>query len=116
MKIAIPTDDRVKIAIRTGRAAEFAIYQIDNEVIQNISYVKNTHENQDHEDHHSAHSHHHEHSHKELTGQLVGIDIILVNHLGKYFKENLVAAGIPYKIVKGDNIEEIIAQYTRKLN
>ncbi len=115
MKIAIPTDDRVNIAIRTGRAAEFAIYQMDDASIQNVSYITNTHGNHDHHDHHAGHDHDKGHSHKELTEQLRGIDMLLVNHLGKYFKQNLVEAGIPYKIVKGDKIEEILAAYMEQL-
>lgn len=50
MKIAIPTNDRKTIAKRTGRAAEFAIYHIENGEIISIDHQKNTHEHDDNHD------------------------------------------------------------------
>jgi len=91
MKIAIATNDRKTIAKRTGRAAEFSIYHIENGEIISIDHQKNTHEHEDHDRNegnhrqgpggghrhangrgqgggqghgHGEHHHHHDHDHE----------------------------------------------------
>lgn len=113
MKIAIATDDRLHITKRTGRAAEFAIYEIENGKIIQAEYLENNHTHHDHheEEHHTHGSHEHGHSHTEIVDQMKGVDMFLVNHLGPHFKVEVEKAGIPYKIIKGDLIEDILKEY-----
>ena len=112
MKIAIATDDRIHIAKRTGRAAEFALYEIENGEIIRTDYLKNDHSHHEHHHHHDEHeSHEHGHSHTEIVSQMKGVDVFLVNHLGPHFKVEVEKAGIPYKMVKGESIAEILKEY-----
>ncbi len=145
MKIAIATNDRKNIAKRTGRAAEFAIYTIENGEIQSTDYQKNTHTHHDdhdrnegnhrqehggghghghgnshgeHHHHHDNHDHNHEHgehTHDEIITQLKGVDILFVRAIGKYMKKDLQNGNIPYQLVKVDDITEIISNYLKSL-
>ena len=137
MKIAIATNDRKNIAKRTGRAAEFAIYTIENKEIQSIDYQKNTHTHHDDHDrnegnhrqghggggqghHHDEHDHDHdhehgEHTHDEIITQLKGVDMLFVRAIGKYMKKDLQNGNIPYQLVKVDDITEIISNYLKSL-
>jgi predicted Fe-Mo cluster-binding NifX family protein len=128
MIIAIATNDRVTIAKRTGRAAEFAFFTIESEEIINTEYQKNTHEHHDHDrsegnhrqghGHGHGHGHHHdedEHTHDEVVEQLKHVDIFLVRAVGKNMKRDLENGGIPYKLVKGEIITEIISNYLQEL-
>lgn len=120
MKIAIPTNDRINIAVRTGRAKEFAIYEVENNEVKEVQYVLNTHKHDDehHHDHGYGHGHGHghehnhgSHSHREIIDLLKGIDILLICHIGKYFKAEITKADITYKMVKGESLKEIIDTY-----
>jgi predicted Fe-Mo cluster-binding NifX family protein len=128
MKIAIATNDRKTIAKRTGRAAEFAFYQIENGKISTVTYQKNTHEHHDHdrrdghhrqghgEGHGHGHGHGHgegAHSHDEIVPQLKDVDIFLVRAVGQFMKKDLENGKIPYQLVKGENLEEIISNYLK---
>lgn len=131
MILAIPTNDRKTIAKRTGRAAEFAFYTIENEAIKSIAYQKNTHEHHDHDrnegnhrqgghgnGHGHGHNHRHEHTnhtHDEIVTQLKDIDIFLVRAVGKHMKRDLEKGNIPYKLVKGEELSEIISNYLKEV-
>jgi len=112
MIIAIPTNDRKNIAVRTGRAKEFAIYKIENKEVKDVKYLTNTHKH-DHVHHHGdGHGHNHgKHSHRELIELLKGIDIFLVGHIGKYLKNEVIEADIKYKMVKRESLKDIIDTY-----
>lgn len=124
MKIAIPTNNRIEIAKRTGRASEFAFYTIENGEIKSVTYKKNTHSHNDHdrneghhhgehEDHdHGGHNHEHgEHSHDDLLEILTDIDLLLVRAVGKYMRKTLHKGNFEYKLVKIDPISEILKDY-----
>ncbi len=128
MKIAIPTNNRTSISKRTGRAAEFAIYLIENGAVSSVKYEKNEHSHEDHErnegrhregtrdGHNHNHSHKHDyendaHSHDEIISQLGSIDLLLIRAVGKYLKKDLDKGNIPYKLVKKESIKEIIADF-----
>jgi len=126
MKIAIPTNDRQLITKRTGRAAEFAIYTIENGEINSVDYEKNTHSHDDHdrneghhhgenENHnHGGHNHEHgEHNHDELLTILNDIDILFVRAVGKYMRKTLQNGNVNYQLVKIDDISEIIENYLK---
>ncbi|MCF6181289.1 NifB/NifX family molybdenum-iron cluster-binding protein [Lutibacter sp.] len=122
MKIAIPTNDRKSIAKRTGRATEFGIFTIENGEIQSVTYIKNTHSHGDHDKsegkHHNTSEHngsHEEHNHDELLIPLKNIDILLVRAIGKHMRQTLKKGNISYKLVKIDDISEIISDYLEDL-
>jgi len=63
MKIAIATNDRETIARRTGRAKEFAFFEIDeNGNIVDVYYEENQHKHDD------EHEHTHEPNHRKVQG------------------------------------------------
>ena len=126
MKIAIATNDRKTIAKRTGRAAEFAFYTIENGQITQVEYQKNTHEHHDHDRNEGHHrqgghhgqglGHHHgEHSHDEVVQQLQDVTVFLVRAVGKNMKRDLEEGKIPYQLVKGEVLTEIISNYVESL-
>lgn len=135
MKIAIPTNDRKTIAKRTGRAAEFAIYHIKNNEIQEVAFIKNTHSHDDHRSDEGNHkkqggehgkgqgggNHHHnhehgEHNHDELLTLFEKVDILLVRAVGKYMRKTLQKGNVNYQLVKIDDISEILESYLENLS
>ncbi len=108
MKIALATNDRKNIALRTGRAKEFAIYNIEDGKTINVDFKVNTHKHDHHKDENGEE---HEHSHKEIIDLLRGVDILLVRAIGKHFKRDVISAGINYKVIKIENIEEALRSF-----
>ncbi len=108
MKIALATNDRINIALRTGRAREFAIFTIENGEISNVDYKLNTHKHDHDEDEHGEE---HEHSHKEIIDLLQNIDLLLVRAIGKHFKRDVKKANIEFKIIKSENIQEVLESF-----
>ena len=106
MKIAIPTDNRKTLAERTGRAKEFAVYEIENGEIVSVNFAKNTHEHHDHDE-----GQNHDHSHAEIVDALEGVDILLVSIIGKHMKADLESAGINYQRISKTNIDDILSEY-----
>jgi predicted Fe-Mo cluster-binding NifX family protein len=131
MIIAIATNDRETIAKRTGRAEEFAFFTIEDDKIIQTVYQKNTHEHHDHErneGHHRqgqerhgyghgyGHGHNHDnHTHDEVVKQLKEVTIFLVRAVGKNMKRDLDKGNIPYKLVKGEKLSEIISNYLKEV-
>ena len=127
MIIAIATNDRKTIAKRTGRAAEFAFYIIIDNKITDVSYQKNNHEHHDHDrsegnhrqgrgnGHGHGHHHHHEeeHSHDEVVEQLKDVDMFLVRAVGKHMKRDIERGNIPYKLVRGEVLIDIVNEYLK---
>lgn len=123
MKIAIATDDRINIAQHTGRAAEFAIFAIENGTVVNTEYLKNDHTHHDHHHEHGDLKHGHDHNcenhdhhgsnspHANIVKQMKGVDLFLVTHLGPHFRVEVEAAGIEYKSVRYNSIEELLKEY-----
>ena len=134
MIIAVATNDRKTIAKRTGRAAEFAFFKITGNEIIEVTYEKNDHDHHDHdrsEGHHrqgrrgqglghghgQGYHHHHEeeHSHDEVIKQLKDVDMFLVRAVGKHMKHDLEHGNIPFKLVKGENLTDIVNNYIKDL-
>jgi predicted Fe-Mo cluster-binding NifX family protein len=62
MKIAIATNDRKTIAKRTGRAKEFAFFDLDNNGnIINVRFEENQHKHDDEDEHHHNEAYHRGH-------------------------------------------------------
>jgi len=118
MKIAIPTNDRKSIAKRTGRAAEFGVFTIKNEKIESVEYIKNLHAHKDHDKKEGKHldtDSHKEHNHDELLIFLKNVDVLLVRAIGKHMRQTLKNGNVAYKLVRIDNIPEIISNYLEDL-
>ena len=91
MKIAFATDDRKTIAQRTGRAKEFAVYELSTYKVLNINYIENSHIHNDNSGEH-PHDHsgeHHGHSHKDIIDKLGDVDYIYLKHLGVHLKKDI---------------------------
>ena len=105
MKVAFPTDDRKTICKHTGRAKEFAVYELSDDSVINIEYIENEHH------HHEHHHHGHGHSHKEIVEKLKVADYLYVNHVGKYFKANLEEAELKYEITNEEEIISVVKDF-----
>ena len=134
MLIAIATNDRKTIAKRTGRAAEFAFFEVNGNKITGVRYEKNNHKHHDHDrsegnhrqgrrarglGHGYGHKHHQHvgrHSHNEVVEQLKSVDMFLVRAVGKHMRSDLERGNIPFKLVKGENITDIVKDYIKSLN
>lgn len=113
MKFALATNDRKVLAKRTGRAKEFAIYEIVDSKVIDVVYKTNTHtHDHDHDQGHGhGHGHGEHHSHKEIIDLLKDIDLLVVFAIGKNFKKDIEDAQINYKKTRLENIEDIIQEY-----
>ncbi len=134
MLIAIATNDRKTIAKRTGRAAEFAFFEVNGNKITGVRYEKNNHKHHDHDrsegnhrqgrrarglGHGYGHKHHQNvgrHSHNEVVEQLKNVDMFLVRAVGKHMRSDLERGNIPFKRVKGENLTDIVKDYIKSLN
>jgi len=105
IKIAIPTNDRITVAKRTGRCKEFLIVDINGEDVI-LDYVENNHTHEDEEEHEG------EHSHTEIVEILEGIDLLLVINIGKNLKKDVERGKIKYQKTTETNIEKIISKYS----
>ena len=108
MIIAVPTNDKVTLAKRTGRCEEFAIYKVENNNVELVEYRENTHEHHDHD-----HSHGEEdvHSHDEIMEVLTDIDLLVIKMAGKHFKNDLARFSINYETTKELDIKTILESY-----
>ena len=105
MKIAIPTNDRKTSAERSGRAKEFAIFEVENTGIISTKYLENEHEHTHHGEHN--HDNNEAHGHEDLVELLKGINVIVGKKFGPHFSKDFHQAGIKMKLSKLDNLEEI---------
>ena len=108
MIIALPTNDRVTLAKRTGRCEEFAIYKVEGNTTEVVEYRKNTHE---HHDHNHDHGEGDVHSHNEIMEILTDIDLLVMKMAGKHFKNDLATYSIKYEMTKEMDLEKILENY-----
>ncbi len=109
MKIAIPTNDRINLAERSGRAAEFAVYTIGSNGVKSVEYLVNSHEHTHHGggEHHHGHAEHN-HGHGDIVALLKGVDIVVGKKFGPHFARDFHDAGIKMKLTKLDIIDELV--------
>ena len=105
MKIALPTNDRKTLAKRSGRAKEFAVYEIIDSEVTNIQYFENKHEHHDHDENE------HDHSHEEIVDIIKDVDLLIMSKVGKHLKTDIEATNINYKIVSIINIDDILSGF-----
>ena len=109
MKIAIPTNDRITVADRSGRAAEFAIVEIEENKILSTTFIENEHEKTHHSGEGHSHEHHGgDHGHGDLVELLAGVNIIIGKKFGPHFSRDFHSAGVKMELTKLDNIEDVI--------
>ena len=111
MKISFPTNDRITIAERTGRAKEFVIYDIKDRQITNIDYRVNTHKHHEHGHEHSYQKGEGGHSHEEIIELLSDIDLLIALRVGKFLKKELFDNKVNYQITKSIAIEDALNEY-----
>jgi len=117
MKIAVPTNDRINLAERSGRASEFAIIEINSENIQSINFIENQHEKTHHDgENKHEHSHDERHSHEDIVALLSGIDVIIGKKFGPHFSRDFHNAGMKMKLTKTNNIEEAVKEVFKNMN
>ncbi len=105
MKIAIPTNDRVMIAKRTGRCKEFGIFTVENAQIVAEKYIENPHT---HDHDHDDDDEDHDHSHSEIVDALSEVDILIVAQVGKFMKKDLLNGKLDFKTTKETELKKII--------
>jgi len=111
MKISFPTNDRITIAERTGRAKEFVIYDIRDRQIMNIDYRKNTHQHHEHGQEHNHQNGKNGHSHQEIIDLLGDVDLLIVLRVGKFLKNDFEVHKVSYQITKNVAIEYNLKEY-----
>lgn len=93
MKIAIPTDDRLTMAGHFGRAAEFAIFEINGAEISEPEFRKNEHTHGGEHDHDHGMGEGHGDS-RDFHGPLNGVNYILCGGMGQKARYALDEMGI----------------------
>jgi len=104
MRVAFPTNDKVSLFKRSGRAKGFLIVDILEDRFNIIDFRANTHTH----DHYHGEEEHHDHTHKEIVDALNDCQVIVVNMIGKHFDRDLQRAGIKiFKTGKQDIIAAV---------
>ena len=106
MKIAIPANDGVTIAERTGQARGLMVYMLTNgKIDRQIHKILPIHLN------HNHHKGGNNHSHKDLVKLLLEYDLLLVKKLGPHMREDLLKEGLPFLMVEKKFLDEVLDEY-----
>lgn len=114
-KIAVATDDHIKVAGHVGRCKAFIVFEIENnniksKVIRNNSFTN--HNNRDHnhnEEHH--HGEGHGHVHHNLVNGLKDCEAIIFSHGGWRLIEDLKANNISPVLTDELFAEDAVKKY-----
>ncbi len=106
-KICIPTNDRKTIAQRTGRAKEFAFYEVEDGNIVKQYFVENPHHEHDHDEEGEESEHHH----NEIIEILDDVDVFVVKAVGKHLRQDLIDANINFVRTDKENLDEIVKDF-----
>jgi predicted Fe-Mo cluster-binding NifX family protein len=115
IKIAAPTDDRRTLAERSGRAAEFAVFSIENGEIKHVEYRKNEHEHHHHHGH-GHHEHEHAHGHADIVEALNDCAAVVGRKFGPHFASDFHQAGIKMMLSKEIALEDAVLSAWNKIN
>jgi predicted Fe-Mo cluster-binding NifX family protein len=110
IKIAAPTNNRIALAERSGRAKEFAVVEIENGQVSNISYRENHHE---HNHDHSQGDH--AHGHQDIVEALHDCAAVVGRKFGPHFAGDFHKAGIRLILSKQEHIEAAAMEAYGKL-
>ncbi len=105
MKIAIPVDvDRHTLFPKTGKAPFYAIFN-DCYLVDTLPQNKIEHNNVSEDEHIKAH--------KAAIESLKGIDVVLVEHIGKNMKQAFEDLGIKVEKINSNkkDAKEIVKEY-----
>ena len=105
MKIAIPTNDRKTVAERSGRAAEFAVIEINEKGVIKSEYLINGHEHTHHAD---GSADNEDHGHGDMVDLLEGVELIIGKKFGVHFSRDFHNAGVKMIRTKFDSIDDVI--------
>lgn len=113
MKIAIPSNDGVRISAHFGRSKGFILFETDENRISKRRYVDNTvtgHALGHHHEH--DHSNPHEgsegHSHSGILEALSGCEIVIAGGMGQRLYADLHAAGKKVFVTREENAENAV--------
>ena len=110
IKIAVPSNDRQSIAKFSGRAKEFAVVEIKNKQIINITYRENHHE---HNHDHSQGDHNH--GHQDIVDTLHDCVAVVGKKFGTHFAGDFHKAGMRLILTKKEELEEAVMEAFGKL-
>lgn len=112
MKIAIASDDQVKIAGHFGRTKGFIIFKIEENKITQKDYVLNnfTGHAQGHH-HHGEHDHSHSHSHGGILEALKDCGVVISRGMGRRLLIDFESVGKEVFITSVENAEEAVKHY-----
>ncbi|MFC2131009.1 NifB/NifX family molybdenum-iron cluster-binding protein [Bacteroidota bacterium] len=91
MRIAVASDDGMKISSHFGQTKGFAIIDINDDGKMNKSYIKNTFTGHARGMHNS---HDHTNKHQTILNALTGCDVVISNGMGRKIYDDLTNAGI----------------------
>lgn len=92
MKIAVATNDNIKVAGHVGRCKSFLVFETENKAIISKEIRTNsfTHHNQPvHQEHQDKHSEMHGHGHHNIIEGLNDCEVLIFNHGGWRLIEDL---------------------------
>jgi len=114
MKIAVVTDDEIKIAGHVGRCKGFLVFETEDNKIVNRETRMNTFTH--HQQHgHSHHGHNpgagHNHSHHELIDGLKDCEALIFSHGGWRLIEDLKSNNIKPILTDEELAEDAVKKY-----
>jgi len=114
MKVAIPTNDRVKICPHFGRTQGFMIYLIEENEIKYSEYRRNVftdHALGKHDEHSQNHDEQHNHSHNRIINALQDCELVIAGGMGQRLIADLKVAGKEIILTGKVHLFEIIQEY-----
>lgn len=117
MKIAVATNDNLKVAGHVGRCKAFIVYETDsskiiNSVIRINSFTNHgKHSDNEAENHHHEEGHSHQHNHHNLIDGLKDCEVLIFNHGGWRLIDDLKANNITPILTNEQIAENAVLKY-----
>ncbi|MBD3409193.1 MAG: iron-molybdenum cofactor biosynthesis protein [Ignavibacteriales bacterium] len=111
MRIAIASDDGIKIAGHFGRARGFVYADVEDGEVKNREFKAN-----DITGHAQGHTHGHahgQHSHAPIIAALEGVDAVISRGMGRRIYDDLMAAGKRALITEEVEVDNAVAAYVK---
>ena len=122
MKIAVASDDRVRIASHFGRTRGFLIFDVKDGSVNDKAYIENNftghaqgqaHHHGHGHDHESDHGHGHHHSHRGILSALNDCEVVISRGMGRRLLDDFTAAGKNVFITWTDDADEAVEQFLK---
>ncbi len=94
MKIAVASNDHVRVSGHLGRCKSFVIYSVEDKKITNKEIRENTFTHHHAHHHHGDEENHHGHNHANLINGLKDCEVVIFNAGGWRIIEDLKANNI----------------------